>query len=570
VIKRALTCLLISSGCYQTALAGTFFNVASSGLPAQISMVICLNGAGPLSCQNYTASATNFTITSNIPHHTYPGAGIKITTPGYTLNGCTMNSNGYCIFSVSDTQAANIQSAPSSCLAGSVVFTPTVTQLNNPTGGTPTAPQQFTVNMSMCNSLGQPVFPSAANPIHVDVYGAPTGAITPTSTTTSTGAVTFTYSGQSFPNNLSLNAWLSDSTNNGASLGVTQILKQNTPSSCTLGTNFYDVPLAGTLPGALQITADVGYTVGSTSSNYKTYTIDTGSLGVVVPLADLPQNANVIGPGAVGVKYYDSSGNTYAGNYYLTPVRIQTSASTVQTQTIMVLAINKAYCSGPTTKSCYTGAPPTPNLHYIGVGFNRDGTTGGDLFTSPVYNAFLHITNASNGTDVTPGYYLTPASSSGTPTGLRLGISSNTGYSLVNLAPNPAVPGDFLPQSGCFSFPPASPNQFCGTALLDVGIDYMFIDAPRAQWPAGTHNSSDQVPAGVNMEILMGSMTMPAPLQYPFTTVLPPTTPPTDGTPTQVQWIDNPTIFVNTGRRPLYIYNYLYNGQCGQVGFKSV
>jgi hypothetical protein len=570
VIKRALIFLLLSAGWCQTALAGTFFNVTSSGLPAQISMTICLNGTAGISCQNYTASATNFTITSNIPNHTYPNAGIKINTPGYTLAGCTMNSNGYCTFSVSNTQAASIQSAPSSCLAGSVVFNPTVTQLNNPTGGTPTAPQQFTVNMSMCNSLGQPVFPTAANPIHVDVYGAPNGVISPASTTTSTGAVTFTYSGQSFPNNLSLNAWMSDSTNNGASLGVTQILKQNTPSSCTLGSNFYDVPLAGTLPGALQVTADVGYTVGSVTSNYKTYTIDTGSLGVVVPLADLPQNANVIGPGPVGVKYYDSSGNTYAGNYYLAPVRIQTSSSTVQTQTIMVLAINKAYCSGPTTKSCYTGSAPTPNLHYMGVGFNRDGTTGGDLFTSPVYNAFLHLTNASNGTDITPGYYLTPNDNTA-PTGLRLGISSTTGYTPVNLSPNPAVPGDFLPQSGCFSFPPASPNQFCGTALLDVGIDYMFIDLPKAQWPAGTHNSSDQVPAGVDMEILMGSSVMPAPLQYPFTTVLPPTSPPANtATPTQVQWIDNPTIFVNTGRRPLYIYNYLYNGQCGQVAFKHL
>jgi hypothetical protein len=573
VIKRALTLLLISSGCCHAAfagpLAGTFFNVASSGPASPIAMIICLNGLGPLSCQNYTAPATNLTITSNIPNHTYPNAGIKITTPGYTLAGCTMNSNGYCLFSVSNTQAATIQAAPSTCQAGTVQFTPTVSQVNNPTGGTPTAPQQVTVSMSMCNSLGQPIFPTAANPIHVDVYGAPTGAITPTSTTSTTGSVTFTYSGQSFPNNISINAWMSDSTNNGAALGVTQILKQNTPPSCTLGGNFYDVPLAGTLPGALQVTADVGYLQGSVTNNYKTYTIDTGSLGVVVPLSDLPTNANVIGPGPVGVKYYDSSGNTYAGNYYLAPVRIQTLSGTVQTQTIMVLAIKQAYCSGPTTKSCYTGSGPTPNLHYIGVGFNRDGTTGGDLFTSPVYNAFLHITNANNGTDVTPGYYLTP-NDNAAPTGLRLGISSNTGYTPVNLSPNPAVPGDFLPQSGCFSFPPASPNQFCGTALLDVGIDYMFIDLPRAQWPAGTHNSSDQVPAGVSMQIVMGGTTLAAPLQYPFTTVLPPTTPPTDGTPTQVQWIDNPTIFVNTGRRPLYIYNYLYNGQCGQVAFKHL
>jgi hypothetical protein len=571
VIKRALIILLIFSSCYyKAALAGTFFNITSSGPPAQISMIICLNGLGPLSCQNYTASANNFIITSNIPNHTYPIAGIKITTPGYALSGCTMNSNGYCTFSVSNTQTASIQAVPqpaSSCQAGGIVFTPALVRLNNPTGGTPTAPQQVTVTMSMCNSLGQTMLPSAANPIHVDIYGAPTGVISPTSTTTSTGSITLTYSGDSFPNNILLNAWMSDSTNNGAALGVTQILMQNTPA-CTLGSTHYDVPLAGTLPGSLQISADVGYSSGSSSSTYKTYTIDTGSLGVVVPLSELPKNANVIGPGPVGVKYYDSSGNTYSGNYYLAPARIQLSSGAVQTQPIMVLAINKAYCTGPTSRSCYS-SPPTPNLHYMGVGFNRDGTTGGDLFTSPAYNAFLHITNINNGTDVTPGYNLTPNDSFAV-TGLMLGITSTAGYDVINLSPNPAVPGDFLPQTGCFSFPGSpTPNQFCGTALLDVGIDYMFIDLPRAQWPAGTHDSNDLVPAGTSMSILMGNTGSPA-MQYPFTAVNGTPPPAFSATPTKVQWIDNPTIFVNTGRRPLYIYNYLYNGQCGQVAFKSI
>jgi hypothetical protein len=569
VMIRVLIFLLFLAGCCQTAFAaGTFFNVTSSGAPGPITMVICLNGAGPLSCQNYTAQATNLTITSNIPNHTYPGAGIKLTTPGYTLAGCTMSSNGYCLFSVSDTQAAIIQVAPTTCQAGTVLFTPAVTQVNNPTGGTPTGPQQFTVSMSMCNSLGHPVFPTAANPIHVDVYGAPAGVISPASTTTSTGSVTFNYNGQSFPNNITVNAWMSDSTNNGAVLGVTQVLMQNTPA-CTYGSTFYNVPLSGTLPGALQVQADVGYSLSAPNTTFKTYTLDTGSLGVVVPRKELPNNANVIGPGAVGVKYYDSSGNTYSGNYYLAPVRIQLSSGAVETQTIMVLAVDKAYCTGPTDRSCYTN-PPTPDLRYLGVGFNRNNTTGGDLFNSPAYNAFLHITDAIyNGTDITPGYILTPDDTSAV-SGLQLGINSVTGFSVVALAPNSAVPGDFLPQSGCFIFPGSpSPNKFCGTALLDVGIDYMFLDLPQNQWPAGTYDGKNLVPAGVSMEILMGGLVSPAPLDYTFNAVNGTPPPPFSATPTQVQWIDNPTIFVNTGRRPLYTYNYLYNGQCGQVAFKT-
>lgn len=448
-----------------------------------------------------------------------------------------------------------------------IVFSPAVTTVNNPTGSTPNTVQRFTINMTVANSLGQPINPNANNPIHVDVYGAPNGVISPTSTTTTTGSVTFTYSGQFFPNNISINAWIKDSTNNGAALGVTQILQQNT-LPCSSGSTSYQVPLVGTLPGPLQVMADVGYNTSSPTTSLTTFTIDTGSLGVVVPISELPTSANVIGPGAPGVTYYDSSGNTYSGYYYLAPVRLQLAdGTTVQTAPIMVLGINNAYCTGPTTKACYS-QPPSPNLHYLGVGFNRTPSIASDLFLSPTANAFLHITNANNGTDMAPGYYLTPGDNS-TATGLTLGISSTNNYKVINLTPNTAVPGDFNAQAGCFSFPnSSSPAPFCGTALLDVGIDSMFIDLPRAQWPAGTHDANNEVPAGTNMTILMGAEGSPA-MTYNFNAVQ--GNPPSDTpTPSEVQWIDSTAtglIFVNTGRRPLYEFDYFYNGQCGQVGF---
>lgn len=549
-------------------IAGAFFNVSATGPAAPISMILCLNGNGPLSCQTYTTSAINLSITTTIPNHTYPNAGIKINTPGYSLKGCTLNSNGYCLFAVSNTNAATVSLTPS-CQADVIVFSPANTFVDNATLKTQNNPQQFTIQMKMCNSQFQPIIPSESNPIHVAVYGAPNGAITPTSTTTSTGSITFTYNGQSFPNNISINAWISDKSNNGAALGVTQVLKKNTPS-CVYGSMSYEVPLVGTLPDALQVKADVGYDQNAPISSLATYTIDTGSLGVVVPSHELPNNANVIGPGAPGVKYYDSSGNTYSGNYYLAPVRVKLASGTVQTQPIMVLGIDKAYCTGPITKSCYSH-PPTPDLHYLGVGFNRNSTTADDLFNSPTANAFLHITNANNGTDVTPGYYLTPADNL-TATGLRLGITSVNDYDIIHLTPNPAIPGDFNAQAGCYRFPNSSPSSpFCGTALLDVGIDSMFIELPKAQWPAGTYDVNQKVPAGIDMAILMGAINTPA-LAYSFSAVQ--NNPPSDSpTPTVVQWVDSSLtgqIFVNTGRRPLYIYDYLYNGQCGQVGFKAL
>lgn len=569
-MKKSILFFILFFAYGSHAFAGNFFNVSASGPAAQISLTLCLNGKGPLSCQNYTVSATNFNITTTIPNHVYPNAGIKINTPGYALSGCTLNNNGYCLFSVSNTTATTILLTPPTCQAGLVSFSPTATFVNNPTGNTTKPAQQFTINMTMCNSQGKALIPSASNPVHVEVYGAPSGVISPTVTTTSNGSVTFTYNGQAFPNNITINAWISDPTNNGAALGVTQVLKQNKPT-CSYGTASYDVPLTSTLPDALQVLADVGYDENASQSTLKSYTIDTGSLGVVVPLTELPKNANVIGPGAAGNKYYDSSGNTYSGNYYLAPVRIKLSTGVIETHPIMVLAINKAYCTGPTSRSCYSGSPPTPNLHYLGVGFNRNSTNAGDLFGSPAQNAFLQLTNANNGTDISPGYYLTPNDSFAL-TGVRLGITDVTNYNLINLASNTAVPGDFKAQAGCYSFPASPlPNQFCGTALLDVGIDYMFIDLPRAQWPVGTYNADDLVPAGVNMSILMGAVNSPA-MNYSFNAVIG-NAPSGTATPEKVQWIDSTgtgQIFVNTGRRPLYIYDYLYDGQCGQVGFKSV
>ncbi|MBN9226303.1 MULTISPECIES: hypothetical protein [Legionella] len=550
--------------------SGSFFNVSATGTAAAVQMSLCLNGKGKTSsCQTHSVSALTLNILTTIPNHTYTHAGIKINTPGYALSNCSLQKNGYCLFSVSNTKTATIVLTPQTCQANVISFSPTATSVNNPGGSTPSTAQKFEIKMTMCNSQGQPLIPSKNNPIHVDVYGAPKGVIQPTSTTTSTGSVTFTYNGKAFPNNISINAWISDSSNNGAALGVTQVLQQNTPP-CSYRNTSYQVPLVQTLPYPLQVMADVGYNTSSSTATLNKFTIDTGSLGVIVPIHELPIS-NVIGPGAPGVKYYDSSGNTYSGNYYLAPVRVQTSNGIVQTIPIIVLGIDKAYCSGPTTRSCYSN-PPTPDLHYMGVGFNRNSTATNDLFNSPTANAFLHLTNAENGTNLSPGYYLTPNDTT-TATGLTLGITNSNGYNVVNLSPNPAVPGDFNAQAGCFSFPNSpQTNQFCGTALLDVGIDSMFIDLPKAQWPAGTYNSKDEVPAGISMSILMGSLSTPA-MQYSFNTVNG-TLPPMDSpTPTLVQWIDSTAtgqVFVNTGRRPLYFYDYFYNGQCGQVGFKPL
>ncbi len=571
MIKRILICILFFA-CCPAVFAGALFNVSATGSAAPISITLCLDGKGPLSCQNYTTSALNLSIKTTIPNHTYPNAGIKVNTPGY-IPGCSRNSNGYCLFSVSDTTAATIPVTSTSCQNQSdlIVFSPTVTQVNNPTGSGTNPSQQFTIYMTMCNSQGQPLLPSATNPVHVNVYGAPNGVISPTATTTSTGAVTFTYNGQSFPNNIMIDAWISDNTNNGAAIGQSQILQQN-PLPCSYKPVSYNVPLASGLPNALTLQADVGYAADAPTTTLQQFPVDTGSLGLIVPIAFLPNNANVIGPGPVGYQYYGSSGQTFSGNYYLATVRIKTSTGTVVTPPILILGINNSYCSGPPSKSCWTTGPqPADTFFYMGVGFDRPGAGNPtDLFHSPTANAFLHIMDANNGTDISPGYYLTPNDSSApSPKGITLGISSTTNYNVVNLTPSSTVPGDFNTEYGCFSFPgSSSPDPFCGTLLLDVGISEMLISLPQAQWPAGVFdpNNNDYVITTTPMTITAGTSNQ---LNYSFTAVqsCPGATGPNNVAPCYAQLQDSSSTGVNTGRRPLYRWDYFYQGQCGQVGF---
>jgi DNA-binding beta-propeller fold protein YncE len=55
-----------------------------------------------------TVAGTTLTVNSTIPNWTYPHAGISSSHSGVSFSGCSYNSNGQCIFSVSDTQSASL------------------------------------------------------------------------------------------------------------------------------------------------------------------------------------------------------------------------------------------------------------------------------------------------------------------------------------------------------------------------------------------------------------------------------------------------------------------------------
>ena len=95
------------------AVNGPLFIVSAAGnqTTAPINIILCLNGKGPLSCQSFTVSNPRLTISTTIPEHTYVAAGIKISSTKAAvtnLEGCVPYSNGFCLFSVSNSQPARI------------------------------------------------------------------------------------------------------------------------------------------------------------------------------------------------------------------------------------------------------------------------------------------------------------------------------------------------------------------------------------------------------------------------------------------------------------------------------
>jgi hypothetical protein len=451
-------------------------------------------------------------------------------------------------------------------------FSPANPVLDNPaTAGTTTGTETITVTLFPYDNNGDLITPTTGNPLHVNIFGAPNGALSQTSATITSGtSFSFQYFGQYLANDLLLEAWIanpSPSPTSGVySIGTTQILRINrqSPSSCTYQSVFYPIATdcaAGTVPGncanmTTGITVSAG--IGSAPANYYPYTVDTGSLGVLVPHAQVapalnltPGEGQVVGPAGPGMRSYDSNGgSSYNGQYWLAPLAFKLNGGgTVSSHPIKILVV-----------------PDSNPLNYLGVGFDRNSTAPNDYFNSPADNVLLNLSDANNGSDISPGYIITP-------TLITAGITSSDGFNTTPLAANECVPGDYAGAAGCFTFPPSA--SFCGTMLMDTGIGDMYLYLNPTLRPSGLNQCDSKgnncvVPDNTAMQINSGSSTVSPPMCYGFETGAsnpPPITP----EPSSVNWSSysagNPTQFVNTGRHPLAWFTYLYDAACGQIGF---
>ncbi|MDE1155074.1 MAG: hypothetical protein PW735_05010 [Acidobacteriaceae bacterium] len=300
----------------------------------------------------------------------------------------------------------------------------------------------------------------------------------------------------------------------------------------------YTVPYTNTpnfaaLSSTLKVQAQVN---GGTAASY---TVDTGSVGVVVPATEVP---NIPAGAPAGSLKYSSSGLLLTGVWVTMPVTFPQATGVLNgtaTATVPVLAVSSGTCTGTgvNSKNC-TGAIP----HMLGVGFGR----GTDPTTSPVYNPFLNLGEMTAGT-MRRGYEITR-------TGVLLGITSvsSSGYAMQALTsagtPAAGTHNDWVTPSGSFAL---GSSTYSGSVLLDTGLLNMIVED-------ATLPQSGSVASGTTMTVTLGSRS------YSFAV--------NDNgvqTPTSVSYASaSHGTFLNTGLRALGHYDLLFDADGGYLGLR--
>jgi hypothetical protein len=275
----------------------------------------------------------------------------------------------------------------------------------------------------------------------------------------------------------------------------------------------------------------------------KNFTIDTGSVGVVVPASDVPNIPSGLPAGSLT---YSSSGLQLIGVWGTMPVSfpqsVNASGVTVAAvATVPVLMVTTSNCtgSGVNSGSC-TGTIP----HQLGVGFGR----GTDLYSSPPYNPFLNTAEMAAGT-MRRGYIIQR-------TGLLLGLTeTNVGSAFVTQTltsagtPASGSHNDWVTPVGGFTV--GTGSAVTGTALVDTGLEDMILETSGQP-------SSGSVATATAVTISLGSVS------YSFKVG--------DGgvqTPTSVNWaLASHGTFVNTGLRALGHNDLLFDADNGLFGLR--
>jgi hypothetical protein len=253
---------------------------------------------------------------------------------------------------------------------------------------------------------------------------------------------------------------------------------------------------------------------------------------------------------------YTSNGLTLEGEIVMARVAIGVSSSfkggatngLPVTTSMPVRVVESASCD-----SAYPHCQVPPSLSTVGmlgIGFGRDPSV------TPSSNALLEVEEVADGT-MRPGYIV-----SDHPPQLTVGLPASTA-DFSSLALAPASNGDWLATSleGCVRLPAIS-WSLCGTLLVDTGLDYSLVSVPSG---ATTPYDGGALPNGVEIDFLAPSdgTVMTSVVDLGSSSLQ---------TPPSVEFRHPPetTAVVNTGRRILAAYDYLFDARAGEVGFRKV
>jgi hypothetical protein len=331
----------------------------------------------------------------------------------------------------------------------------------------------------------------------------------------------------------------------GCSSGGGSVRSTNTQNTGMYGsyTQSYTVPWMGS-PNFSNLTRTLKVEASVNGGTVSSYTVDTGSVGMVVPASEVP---NIPAGSPSGSLTYSSSGLRLTGVWATLPVSFPqavnaTGADVAAQATVPVLAVTGSSCTGSGVNSgrC-TGTIP----HMLGVGFGR-GTTAE---TSPAYNPFLNLTEMVAGT-MRRGYIIGRG-------GLSLGLTGSnfTGTWTMQPLTNAGTPAagahnDWTTPAGGFKV--GSGSTLSGRALIDTGLLDMIVEDSSLP-------SSGRVATGTAMTITLGS------LSYSFSVG-------DSGaqTPTSVNYAHaSHGTFVNTGLRALGHYDMLFDADGGYLGLRA-
>jgi hypothetical protein len=428
--------------------------------------------------------------------------------------------------------------------------------LDNPESpGGKTRPQTFEIVVA--ESWRNPRVPVPEKQrVTVTVY-APPGAVEPRSQTVPLGAdgtarARFVYSGAYFANPMTVTATLG----NGS---ATSALVPAHRRTCTYG----DAPahrVAQNEPLRIRRGGGFRLRISVAGGAERGVQLDTGSTGLIVSASALAKSnmGEMVGPGELGFETLHPSGKTFIGHYWLAPVTLidpQTDRPIDRTIPMEVLSVE--YVCTPGSPCVSQTSPATGHTSLMGIGFGRPDVRAAHMYLQmPQENVLLQLQDAIEGT-LHSGYVL---SNDHLWLGLNDEATKNFGpSSRIALAPYASRPGDWEGTHGCLRM--NGGDWQCGSLLFDVGINSMIAGGFQTPSPLE------------RVDVVAPDPSHPA-LSYGFPYPVPQdATPPAPnpnglGFGRSIEWLGSrPVPFVNTGRNPIAVADYLFDSACGVVGF---